>query len=96
MELALLLSPLLIPAMGFATGYMLGGRQVAMGIAGACAFGLLAGAFIGSAASAMSTAQGGYPMLRGGAAGAAAGLATGMLIAAIMKAAQAFARRRKT
>jgi hypothetical protein len=96
MELALLLSPLLIPALGFATGYMLGGRQITMGIAGACAFGLLAGAFIGSAASAMSTAQRGYPMLQGGAAGTAAGLATGMLIAAIIKAVQVFGLRRKT
>jgi hypothetical protein len=92
MELAFILAPVLIPAMGFASGYMLGGRQVTMGIAGACAFGLLAGAFVGSAASAMSTMQADFPILRGGAAGAAAGLATGMLIAAFMK----LTRRRRT
>jgi hypothetical protein len=85
MEFALLAAPLLIPALGFVTGYLLGGRQVPMGIAGAFAFGAIAGAFIGSAASAMSTAPSGSPMLRGAGAGAAAGLATGMLIAAFME-----------
>jgi hypothetical protein len=92
MQIVLLLAPLLIPALGFASGYMLGGRQVTMGIAGACAFGLIAGAFIASAPSAMSTMQGDYSILRGAAGGAAAGLATGMLIAAFMK----LTRRRRT
>lgn len=91
MELALIAAPLLIPAMGFISGYMLGGRQVAMGIAGAFAFGLIGGAFIGSAAAAFSPASVGSPMLRGAGAGAAAGLATGMLIAAFME----LSRRRK-
>jgi hypothetical protein len=80
-----ILAPILIPAMGFASGYMLGGRNAWAGIAGAFAFGLIGGGFIGSAAAAMSTAGPSYALLRGATAGAAAGLATGMLIAAVMK-----------
>jgi hypothetical protein len=92
MEILLLLAPVFIPAMGFASGYQLGGRQIAMGMAGAFAFGLIGGAFIGSAASAMSTANDSSAILRGAGAGAAAGLATGMLIATVM---QLLRRRRK-
>jgi hypothetical protein len=85
MELALIAAPLLIPAMGFVSGYLLGGRKAWAGIAGAFAFGLFGGAFIGSAAAAMSTSGATNGLLRGATAGAAAGLATGMLIAAFME-----------
>lgn len=92
MDLALLAAPLIIPALGFVSGYMLGGRKAWAGVTGAFAFGLLGGAFIGSAAGAMSTSDDGYPLLRGATAGAAAGLATGMLIAAVIE----LGRRRRT
>jgi hypothetical protein len=92
MDLALLAAPILIPTLGYISGYMLGGRKTWAGVTGAFAFGLLGGAFIGSAAGAMSPTADGYPLLRGATAGAAAGLATGMLIAAVME----LRRRRKT
>ena len=85
MELILVFIPVIIPALGFLSGLMLGQRKPTAGIAGAVIFGLLGGAYIGSAASSMSAVSGNYPMLRGAAAGAAAGLAIGMLIAAILE-----------
>ena len=85
MEVVLLFVPLVIPALGFWSGYMLGQRKPTSGIAGAVVFGLLSGAYIGSAAGALSTTTSTYPMFRGAAAGAASGLAIGMLIAVVIE-----------
>lgn len=84
MDLAILAAPFWIPAVGFFITYFLGGRRIKPAIFGAMALGLAGGAFFGSAASAMSTADSGSPLLRGSAAGTAAGLITGLVLGGII------------